>query len=155
MGNPTAMNNLGTCYELGKGVEKDVLRAYDLYEEASKKGNAQAMSNLGYLYYKEAKIRGSEEQFLEAADWFRFSIAQDDTLKDSYYYLACMHLNGDGVDQSYHLASKYFNKAAQNGHDIAFLKLGDLWYSGFDENKPNKSTAYEWYRKGGEKGNSQ
>lgn len=32
----SAINNLGTWYELGKGVEKDVLRAYDLYEEAAK-----------------------------------------------------------------------------------------------------------------------
>jgi len=85
--NPTSMNNLGTCYELGKGVDKDILRAYDLYEEASKKGNAQAMSNLGYLYYKEAKIRSSEEQYLEAAHWFRYSIAEDERLKDSHYYL--------------------------------------------------------------------
>jgi len=51
------MNNLGTCYELGKGVDKDILRAYDLYEESSRKGNAQAMSNLGFLYYKEAKLK--------------------------------------------------------------------------------------------------
>lgn len=104
MGNAAAMNNLGTCYELGKGVDKDILRAYDLYEEAAAKGNAQAMSNLGFLYYKKAKFTNSAEQYLEAAHWFRFSISEDENLKDSHYYLGCMHMFGEGVDQSYNLA---------------------------------------------------
>jgi TPR repeat protein len=155
MGNASAMNNLGTCYELGKGVDKDVLRAYDLYEESAKKGNTQGMSNLGFLYYKEAKIQGSEEQFLEAAHWFRFSIAEDESLKDSHYYLGCMHLNGDGVDQSYSKSYKYFKKAADEGHDISCLKIGDLCYRGFDHNKPDKMKAYEWYSLGAQRGNSQ
>jgi len=77
------------------------------------------MSNLGFLYYKEAKITSSVDQYLEAAHWFRFSIAEDDTLRDSHYYLGSMHLNGDGVDQSYSIAFKYFKKAVDNGHDTA------------------------------------
>jgi uncharacterized protein len=155
LGNATAMNNLGTWYELGKGVEKDILQAFDLYEEAAKKGNPQAMSNLGFLYYKEAKVKGSEEQYLEAAHWFRFSIAEDDKLQESHYYLGWMYLNGEGVDQSFSLAFECFEKAAENGHDVAWLKIGDLCYRGFNNIKSDKLKAYEWYVMGAKRGNSQ
>ena len=113
------------------------------------------MSNLGYLYYKKAKILGSEDMFLEAAHWFRFSISKDETVKDAHYYLGCMHMNGEGIDKSYTLAFKNFKKAADYGHDSSFAKIGDLCYSGFDDNKPNKIKAYEWYVLGAERGNSQ
>jgi TPR repeat protein len=107
-------------------VEKDILKAYDLYEESAKKGNAQSMSNLGYLYYKRAKNTGSDEMYLEAAHWFRYSISEDDRLKDSNYYLGCMHLAGEGVDRSHTLAFRGFKSAADNGHDSACAKIGDL-----------------------------
>ena len=98
-GNATGINNLGTCYELGKGLKADVNKAYELYEEAAKKGNAQAMSNLGYLCYKRGKISSSVQQFEEAAHWFRYSISEDYSIRDSHYYLGAMHQNGDGVEQ--------------------------------------------------------
>lgn len=35
-GNATGLNNLGTWYELGKGVETNTAKAFELYEEAAK-----------------------------------------------------------------------------------------------------------------------
>ena len=77
----------------------NVNKATELYEESAKKGNALAMSNLGYLCYKKGKVSSTHQQFKEAARWFRFSIAEDYSIKDSHYYLGVMHQSGDGVEQ--------------------------------------------------------
>jgi len=55
------MNNIGTCYEFGHGCEKDTSEAFDFYTLAAIKGNIQAMSNLGYLYFKKAKMNNEPE----------------------------------------------------------------------------------------------
>jgi len=125
-GNPTGLNNLGTCYELGRGVPVNVNKAYEFYEEASKKGNAQAMSNLGYLLFKKGKVSSTQQQFKEAAHWFRSSISHDYTIKDSHYYMGVMHQNGDGVEQCYKSAYKYYKAASDFEHELACERLGDL-----------------------------
>ena len=110
---------------------------------------------MDFCFINKAKNTGSEEYFYEAAHWFRFAISENDTLKDAHYYLGWMHLDGNGVDKNSTLAFKCFKKAVEYGHDIAWQKIGDLWYSGFDENRPDKTKAFEWYIKGAERGNSQ
>lgn len=44
------MNELGLCYEAGRGVEKDIHRAAELYRQAAQSGMAAAQCNLGVLY---------------------------------------------------------------------------------------------------------
>jgi len=55
------MNNIGTCYELGHGTEKDIQLAFDYYHQAAVKGNVQAMSNLGFMYFRKAKQSNDED----------------------------------------------------------------------------------------------
>ena len=154
-GNPTALNNLGTCYELGNGVQQNITKAYEVYEEAAKKRNSQAMSNLGYIWYKKGKASNSQEQLEEAARWFRSAISADGTMRDSFYYLGLMHQNGHGVEKCYRSAFKYYILAAELDHFIACEKLGNLCYSGYGCVRPDKTKAYEWYEVGAQKGNSQ
>lgn len=42
--------SLGTMYEKGKGVEKDISRAATLYRKACDGGRARGCTNLGYIY---------------------------------------------------------------------------------------------------------
>ena len=46
MGDSEAQNNLAVCYEFGKGVKKDLGKAYEWYSKAAAKGNAGAKENL-------------------------------------------------------------------------------------------------------------
>lgn len=154
-GNITSLNNLGIWYELGKGVHIDLNKAAELYEEASKQDNAQAMSNLGYLLYKKGKVSNSEHQFLIAAHWFRKSISSDYSIRDTHYYLGAMHQNGDGVEQWYKSAFKFYKVAADLGHDIACERLGDLCYSGYGCIRPDKTKSFQWYTLGADHGNTQ
>ena len=154
-GNQIGLNNLGTWYELGKGVNTNITKAIECYEESAKKGNAQAMSNLGYLYYTKGKFSSSSSQLRDAAHWFRHSINKDSTLKDSHYYLGLMHQNGEGVDQCYKSAYRYFKIAADLGSDSAWEKLGDLCYSGYGWIRPDKTKAFDWYSLGAQRDNAQ
>lgn len=113
------------------------------------------MSNLGYLYYTKGKFSSSEQHFESAAYWLRKSLLKEYELKDSHYYLGLMHQNGEGVDQWYRSAFRYYKVAADFGHDVAWEKLGDLCYSGYGCIRADKTKAFEWYSIGAEKGNSQ
>lgn len=48
------MNNLGICYELGYGVDKDFNESLVLYEEGAKKGHIQSMFNYALLSFRLA-----------------------------------------------------------------------------------------------------
>jgi TPR repeat protein len=48
-GDTSAISNLAMCYELGKGVEKDIPEALKLYAKAAEKGHAKAKVNLRRL----------------------------------------------------------------------------------------------------------
>ncbi|CAI2385066.1 unnamed protein product [Moneuplotes crassus] len=154
-GNIESISNLGICYELGRGAHKDVNRAYELYEDAAKRENPQAMSNLGYLLYKKGKVSKAQKVFLEAAMWFRMSITEDYSIRDSHFYLGSMHHNGEGVDKCYKSAFKYYKAAADLGHDIACEKLGNLCYSGYGCIRPDKTKSFQWYTLGADRGNTQ
>jgi len=42
MGNSAAMNNIGVCYEDGRGVTKDINLAKEWYKKAAAKGHVGA-----------------------------------------------------------------------------------------------------------------
>ena len=72
-GDPEAMFELGKLYEKGIGTEQDVARALALYQKAADLGFADAINDLGFLYYQGAigqkpDKRKAVELFLKAAD---------------------------------------------------------------------------------------
>ena len=50
-GNAKAQNNLGLCYEKGRGVTKSISEAVKWYRKAAEKGHARAKENLRSLGY--------------------------------------------------------------------------------------------------------
>lgn len=50
-----SLNNLGICYEKGRGVPKDLDQAFLLYKEAAEKGYIEGKLNLACLYFHNAK----------------------------------------------------------------------------------------------------
>jgi tetratricopeptide (TPR) repeat protein len=62
-----------------------------------------------------------------------------------------MYVYGEGVDQNYEEALKWYKKAANQGHGEASIMLGQMYYSG-DGVAQNKKEALKWYQKGAEQG---
>lgn len=50
LGNRTSMFNMGICYEMGLGVEKDLTQAALFYRTAAEKGHPTAIYNLGVFH---------------------------------------------------------------------------------------------------------
>lgn len=60
------------------------------------------------------------------------------------YYLGVMYLQGQGVEQNYETAGKWFRAASQQGLAVAMYKLAKLYTSGNGVPK-DLELAYVWY----------
>jgi tetratricopeptide (TPR) repeat protein len=72
-GDPEAMFELAKLYEKGIGTNQDVAKALSLYQKAADLGFADAINDLGFLYYQGAVGQKQDkkkavELFLKAAD---------------------------------------------------------------------------------------
>lgn len=72
-GDPEAMYELAKLYEKGVGVQQDVPKAIALYRQSAELGFADAINDLGFLYYQGADglprdPKKAVDLFLQAAD---------------------------------------------------------------------------------------
>lgn len=105
-GNASAARNLGYCYAVGIGVERNKELAAKLYIKASEAGNAKAMCNIGVLY---SYGHGVELDFSKAAEWYRRS-AEGGYSRGMTNYACCLR-DGKGVDKNPELAAEWFTRS--------------------------------------------
>ena len=73
------------------------------------------------------------------------SLAEASDHAYAQYYVGMMHLNGQGVEQDYEEAEKWFRKASEQGIPQAQYKLGMLYSEG--QGLPQDyEYAYSWFR---------
>ncbi|MDC0158088.1 sel1 repeat family protein, partial [Verrucomicrobia bacterium] len=109
-GHADAQNELANMYYEGKGVGKDLGKAYEWYREAASQGDATGQKDLGVMYYRG---EGVEQDHAEAFRWFHKAAEQGDAEAQSN--LAEMYRDGEGgVERDYAKAFKWFSKAAEN-----------------------------------------
>ena len=101
---------IGSLYEKGQGVDKDLALARTHYLAAAEKGNAKAMHNLAVLY---AEGIDGRRDYKTASRWFQR--AADRGIADSQYNLAVLLMRGIGVEQNHQEAYKWFALAAIQG----------------------------------------
>ena len=116
-----AIFRLGTFYEKGLSVKKDVDIARHYYMQAAERGNAKAMHNLAVL---DADGGGKGADYKSAAQWFRK--AADRGIADSQYNLGILYARGIGVDQNLAESFKWFSLAAAQGDSDAGRKRDDI-----------------------------
>ncbi|MAU98030.1 MAG: hypothetical protein CMP81_19495 [Fulvimarina sp.] len=116
-----AQYSLGTLYEKGNGVERDLARARDAYLAAADGGNVRAMHNLAVLY--ATGIDGKSAP-AEAAKWFE--MAADYGMPDSQYNLGILYARGAGVDQDLAKSYKWFSIVAKAGDTDAATKRDEI-----------------------------
>lgn len=116
-----AQFRLGTLYEKGLGVKKDLAAARDLYRAAADKGHGKAMHNLAVLY---AEGVDGVADYRTAAEWFRK--AAEYGISDSQYNLAVLYARGVGVEQNFADSYKWFFLAAKEGDQDAAQKRDEV-----------------------------
>lgn len=112
---------IGSLYEKGQGVEKDLALARTHYLAAAEKGNAKAMHNLAVLY---AEGIDGRRDYKMASRWFQR--AAERGIADSQYNLAVLLMRGIGIDQNHQEAYKWFALAALQGDREAARHRDDV-----------------------------
>ncbi len=101
-------------FERGLGCVQDFKQAAYWYEEAAKRGHAEAFNNLGVLY-KEGL--GVPQNYQRA--FVCFSRASEKDLITAHYNLGQLYDTGLGVEQNNEKALELCRKAAYGGHEKA------------------------------------
>lgn len=156
---------LGDRYRQGTEVEKDEQEAFRWYWQAAGQGNVDAQFWLGYAYDDG---KGVEQDYEEAMKWYRKAAAQGNAAAqniiglhkaaaqgddDAQTSIGDLYYNGNGVEQDYEEAMKWYQKAAAQGNAIAQNRIGNLYYNG-NGVKQDYEEALKWYRKAAAQGNA-
>lgn len=138
LGNLDAINNLGLCYEYGKGVEKNLEKAMIHYKQASDKLHPMALANQAILLVK-LNTEQRKKDYKKAFKLLQLSIyleedehASTSGNKDAFYYLGYLYENGFGVNTDPFLAFKNYKRAMKLGHVNAKTKVGLVMFNGLE-----------------------
>jgi len=118
-----------------KLLPKDIESLKTLAEQ----GDANAQFNLGWMYNNG---EGVEQDFKEAAKWYRKAAEQGDAEAQSN--LGLKYDNGEGVEQDFKEALKWWQKAADQGQVYAQCNLGMMYERG-EGVMEDHVTAYAWW----------
>lgn len=115
---------------------------------AAEDGDVQSMATVGRAYDMG---RGVDQDFEEAAKWYRASTEGGDALGTGY--LGGMYFSGDGVPQDYAEAMRLYKKAVDMGLVSAMPLIGDMYRDGNGVD-PDYEEALRWYRDGADQGSA-
>lgn len=116
---------LGTCYDLGLGIEKNLHTAFDYYLKAANLGHRDSQYNVGFFYHT-----GELFEKNEAEKVFWYTKAANSGLIDAQRDLGYAYFYGEGVEKDYSKAIKLYKKAARQNDSKALYNLALCYKSG-------------------------
>ena len=142
----SAISNLGYCYSIGRGVQKDESKAWAYFKKAADMGYTPAIIAVGnYYFYGSSEVEQSDR---EAATYWQKAAAEGDML--GLYKLGLCYKYGIGVEQNDAQAVKWIEKSAKKGFSRAQYEYGNYFFCNKDYKK-----AYKWWNKAMEQGNAE
>jgi len=135
-----AQDNLGWCFENGIGVDKNVQKAVELYQEAVKQKNVFAYVSLGLCYKKGI---GVEKNIPKAIELFQRAAEQKNA--HGQYNLGLCYEKGIGVKQDEQKAIELYEKAAEKGYNKAQNKIYYFTYNDSSKLKEKVQELAELY----------
>ncbi|WP_028744976.1 tetratricopeptide repeat protein [Rhizobium mesoamericanum] len=126
---PGAAVALSNVYIEGKGKAKDVRAGLELLEQASQKGDVDALLKLGDLYMEGKYV---EEDGEKAVGFYRAVIALHPDDPTANMRMARAYREGRGVERNLTVAATYLKIASDGGSRMATRDLGlaYMWGSG-------------------------
>lgn len=138
---------LGHYYYCGRGIERNLKKAFSLYYEAAEQDLASATFALGGCYY----YGNGQTKNLEIAYYYFFRAANQ-LYVDSLLSLGWCYYFGKGVAQNFLYAFKAFKCVAdQTQSALAYTYLGWCYLNG-EGVEQNYCEAFEFFRKAALKG---
>ena len=119
-GQVDAQFQLSRCYEMGRGVGKNLALSVKWLRMAAEQGHEHAQCNLGNAYFNAIGVQKNDG---EALLWYSKAAEQGNV--DAICGLGIVYCYGQGVQNPME-AVRYFQKAARLGSSYAQDILGDL-----------------------------
>jgi TPR repeat protein len=122
----------------------------ELLQTAIAKGNADAMVDMGIIYYNGyAHIK--KGNYAEALNYWTKAAQQEN--QHGYFNLGLLYLNGSGVEKDVQKTIANWTLAANKGNTNAMAQLGQLYLQG--KYLPKEvGKAHEWFKKAVDNGNT-
>jgi len=117
---------MGTLYQNGSYVKKDLKKAFELYTKAAKLGEPRAISNLGFMYFNGNYVKRDQPKAVEL--WRE---AAEKNLSWAQYYYAWAVYRGCGIEKNVSEAIKWYEKASVEDTN-AMYELGIIYMHGKD-----------------------
>lgn len=133
---------IGFLHEKGWGTSQDWDKAHYWYKKAAEKGNAQAQTNYGCIYYNGSGSYAKDYQ--TASIWFLKAAEQGEV--QAQRLLGYMYQYTLGVPQDYDKAYYWSSLAAKHGDAQAQNNLGFLYMNGWGCIKDYNQALF-WYHK--------
>lgn len=138
-GLPQAYLQVGTYYESGTVVDKDLEKAFQFYLQAANAGIPEAQHKLGEFYQNGG---GISQDVVAAAAWY--DRASQQNYAPSQIALGSMYELGIGVRQQPTAAAQQYSNAAEQGQPQAMLKLASLYERGIATAKSEPDLPRAW-----------
>ena len=145
-GKAEAQAMVGSMFENGRGVKKNIKTATDWYQAAVKQKHVGAMFSLAMIYLDGAAGQGRSEKgraLLEKAAKAGHVPAM--------HNLALIYTGAGGIVADWALAIEWFTKAAAKGFGDSQYNLGLLYLEGKGVKKDQVKAA-EWFKRAALKG---
>ena len=129
------LHQIGSCYAKSKGVEKNVLKAEELFLKAAKKGHINSIISLAILYSDEEEVRDINKSI----EWYEIGAKKGSAA--SMFNLAWVYQNIDCV-KDISKAIYWYRLAADNKH-----KRGKYLFAKLSLNNKlseNEDIAYQY-----------
>lgn len=120
-GDARAQYTLGHNYQVGIGVQKDIVEAHRWYVRAAENGHSEAQYKIGYFYEKGRSV-GKDLDV--ALNWYRKAAEQANPR--AQFKIGLFYEQGWTVPKDLDEALKWYRKAAEQGHALAGMALGRL-----------------------------
>ncbi|EJK65131.1 hypothetical protein THAOC_14052 [Thalassiosira oceanica] len=122
---PLAIHHLGLCYRDGNhGLEKDMPRAVELFEQAAELGLKEAHLKLGYMFDETIAYDGVDNDMSKAIEHYEFAAKQG-------YVIARHNLGAINYNMgNYGLARKHWMISAKLGFKESLDDIKDMYMEG-------------------------
>lgn len=114
----------------------------ELYQMEIDAGNADAMNDLGAIYY--TGDHGFEQSFSKSV--YYYQMAAENGSRQAQENLGYCYYYGRDMEKDYEKAFHYFALGAFDGHLISLYKIGDMYLNGYYVKK-NEKEAYVIYQR--------
>lgn len=120
-----ALGVLGTCLFYGKGIKKDVKKAFEYLKQAAEKGNDNAQARVGCCFYYGRGVDINKE---EAVKWFYLSANKGNPIGEKL--LGECYIKAEGVAENKRLGISLLQRAFNQGELSSQRLLGNCYFKG-------------------------